>query len=60
MGPDGVKALVDALKGNKTLTNLTLSSNLVGDEGAKMIAKCMAKNKSVCFLDLQSEFARRR
>ncbi|WP_375333338.1 hypothetical protein [Candidatus Tisiphia endosymbiont of Xenochironomus xenolabis] len=51
-----IKSIAEALKNNKTLTILDLSSNFIGDEGAKAIAEALKKNKTLTSLNLSSNF----
>ena len=50
----GATCIAEAIKVNKTLTNLDLSVNDVGDAGATCIAEAIKVNKTLTNLDLQS------
>lgn len=38
IGPEGIKVLLEALRGNNTLRTLELGYNPIGEEGAKHLA----------------------
>lgn len=52
MGPLGTEALSDALKVNKSLTNLDLRSNQIGASGAKALSDALEINTTLTKLDL--------
>ena len=43
----GAKAIAEVLKTNKTLTDLRLTANKIGDEGAKALAKALETNATL-------------
>jgi len=47
VGPEGAKALADALRANAVLTSLNLTYNRIGPEGAKAIAEALGSGKAV-------------
>ena len=49
---DGIAALAECLKYNKSLTTLDLSDNRIGDDGATALGECLKYNKSLTTLDL--------
>ena len=44
IGVEGAKAIAEALKVNKSITELYLWNNNIGDEGAKAIAEALKVN----------------
>jgi hypothetical protein len=53
IGDEGVKALAECLKTNKTVTSLDLEWNKIKDEGVKILAECLKTNKTVTILNLR-------
>ncbi|XP_061256980.1 NLR family CARD domain-containing protein 3 isoform X1 [Bos javanicus] len=53
IGPQGAKALADALKINRTLASLSLQSNRIRDDGARSMAEALATNRTLSVLHLQ-------
>jgi Ran GTPase-activating protein (RanGAP) involved in mRNA processing and transport len=49
---NGVEDIADALKGNKTLTTLSLAHNELGDENVKVLANALKHNTSLNTLDV--------
>ena len=54
IGDEGAKAIGEALKSNKTLTNLDVRHNKIQSEGAKAIGRALKSNKTLTSLNLQS------
>ncbi|KAF9928709.1 hypothetical protein BGZ67_006820, partial [Mortierella alpina] len=50
---DGMKVLAEALKINKTLTNLNLQGNAIGVNGERALAEALKINKTLTNLNLQ-------
>jgi Ran GTPase-activating protein (RanGAP) involved in mRNA processing and transport len=48
------KKVIDAIKKNKTIKTLGLSSNNIGDKGAEELAQALKKNKTITTLYLSS------
>ena len=53
IGPRGASQLAEALRVNKSLTELDLRENSLGPEGMKSIAQALAGNESIRSLHLQ-------
>ncbi|KJE94948.1 hypothetical protein CAOG_08896 [Capsaspora owczarzaki ATCC 30864] len=53
IGDNEARAIAEALKVNKTLTELHLYTNRIGDAGAKAIAEALKVNKTMTLLHLQ-------
>ena len=51
----GAKAIAEVLKTNKTLTDLRLTANKIGDEGGKAFAEALKTNKTMTWLDMRSK-----
>jgi len=54
IGPEGAKALANALKTNTTLTTLDIQANNIGPEGAKALADALKTNTILTTLKLWS------
>ncbi|XP_061256984.1 NLR family CARD domain-containing protein 3 isoform X3 [Bos javanicus] len=54
IGPQGAKALADALKINRTLASLSLQSNRIRDDGARSMAEALATNRTLSVLQFSS------
>ena len=54
LGPDGSKAISEALKGNITITHITIQSTSLGAEGVKAISEALKVNKSVTDITLMN------
>jgi hypothetical protein len=52
IGPDGAKAIAEALKNNNSLTTLDLMNNHIDDAGAQAIAEALKNNNSLTTLYL--------
>jgi Ran GTPase-activating protein (RanGAP) involved in mRNA processing and transport len=46
----GIKLLCDALKENKTLVSIHMSGNIMGDDGATILATCLQVNRSLKYV----------
>nr|XP_042139250.1 NLR family CARD domain-containing protein 3 [Peromyscus maniculatus bairdii] len=53
IGPQGAKALADALKINRTLTSLSLQNNVIKDGGVVCMAEALVSNQTISILQLQ-------
>lgn len=53
LDPDGMRELCDALRENKSLTDLNLSKNRFGGEGAAMLEEVLDSAPSLKFLDVR-------
>ena len=54
IGPEGAKAIAEALTKNTSLTELNLEDTNLGPEGAKAIAEALTKNTSITELNLEN------
>ncbi|KAF9536368.1 hypothetical protein EC957_011235, partial [Mortierella hygrophila] len=54
VGSNGVQALSEALKTNKTLTTLDLAYNSIGPNGAQVLSEALKTNRTLINLDLSS------
>ena len=52
IGAEGVKHLSEALKVNKTVTQIYLGDNEIGAEGVKHLAEALKDNKTVTDIKL--------
>ena len=53
-GDDGAVAFATALEHNSTLRRVSLQCNEIGSTGVRALADAVAKNRSICALDLYS------
>ena len=47
IGPEGTKAIAEAIRASGSLATLYLTSNQIGDEGAKALAEAMCASGSL-------------
>ncbi|CAE7258667.1 NLRC3 [Symbiodinium sp. CCMP2592] len=52
IGDDGAKVLAEALKINRSVTEISLTRNNIGDDGAQALAGAIAINSSIVKVDL--------
>ena len=55
MGPEGAKAIADALRVNGSLTRISLTANKLEEEGTKAICQALEQNKTLKELDISGE-----
>ena len=55
MGPEGAKAIADALRVNGSLTKLSLTANKLEEEGTKAICQALVQSKILQELDISGE-----
>jgi len=53
IGDEGAKALAEALKVNKTVTNIVLEANLIGNEGTQALAEALKVNTTLTNINLR-------
>ncbi|KAL0228888.1 hypothetical protein GEMRC1_013508 [Eukaryota sp. GEM-RC1] len=53
IGPEGARALAEALKVNSTITHIKLEDNSIGPEGARALAEILKVNSTITHINLE-------